>query len=153
MLHLRQSHRNKTNKKSKAKNFLLVENLKGGKKMPELVHVLKAKLKAKITSVDSNAEECLEIAGALFLELGLMRSQTVSISNLTKEKQFDTFVIPIGDDIYSGNTEGIILKGKAPKYGEPGDELVIKAYSLVDPTEYEPIGSKKHQPKIIETDD
>ena len=121
--------------------------------MLERVHVLKAKLKAKITSVDSSAEECLEIAGALFLELGLMRYQTVSISNLTKEKQFETFVFPIDDDIHSGITEGISLNGEAAKYGEAGDELVIKAYSLVDPTEYEPIGSKNHQPKIIETDD
>ena len=121
--------------------------------MLERVHVLKAKLKAKITSVDSSAEECLKIAGALFLELGLMRYQTVSISNLTKEKQFETFVFPIDDDIHSGITEGISLNGEAAKYGEVGDELVIKAYSLVDPTEYEPIGSKNHQPKIIETDD
>ena len=121
--------------------------------MAERVHVLKAKLKAKITSVDSNAEECLEIAGALFLELGLMGFQKVSVSNLTKEKQFETFVIPIGDDIYSGDTKGIILKGNAAKYGETGDELIIKAFSSLDPTEYDPIGSKRHQPKIVEIDD
>jgi aspartate 1-decarboxylase len=81
-----------------------------------------------------------------------LRFQKVSISNLTKEIQFETFVFPIGDDIYSGTTEGIILKGKASKYGEAGDELVIKAYSLMDRDDFDK-GPGKYQPNIVEIDD
>ena len=121
--------------------------------MPELVHVLKAKLKAKITSVDSNAEECLKLGGALFIELGLLRFQKVSVSNLTKEIQFETFVFPIGDDIHSGITEGISLNGEAAKYGEVGDELVIKAYSLMERDDSDITGPAKYTPNIVEIDD
>lgn len=120
--------------------------------MEELVPVLKAKLKTKLTSVDSGAEECLKIPGKLFGSLGLVRFQKVSVSNLTREKQFETFLFPIGDDMNSEITGEMSINGEAAKHCEAGDEIIMKAYSLMDFQAFDPDGFRKYQPGIVEID-
>jgi len=94
----------------------------------------------------------LKIPGQLLNRLGLVKFQKVLVSNLTRAKQFETFLFPIDDDMNSEITGEMSINGEAAKHCEVGDEITMKAYSLMDFQAFDPGGIRKYQPGIVEID-
>ena len=93
------------------------------------VQLLRAKLKARVTSVNTDAPGCLGIIG-MGVNVPFGRFEKVTVLNLTTRNRFDTFVYYPGEEntAEENAVKHISLNGDAAKYGNAGDDLIIESF-------------------------
>lgn len=103
---------------------------------------LRAKIhKATITDANLEYEGSITIDTALLKAADIKPYEQVAISNLNNGERFDTYVIP-------GRKGEMCLNGPTARKGQPGDKIIVFAYSWLDESEM-----KDFEPKIIRVDE
>jgi aspartate 1-decarboxylase len=82
----------------------------------------------RITDKNLRYEGSIAIDTRLLKLAGIAPSEQVQVVNVATGARFETYVI-------AGGPGDIKLNGGAARLGEVGDELIIIAYALMDPTE------------------
>ncbi|MGD8352128.1 MAG: aspartate 1-decarboxylase [Nitrospirota bacterium] len=102
---------------------------------------LRAKIhRATITDANLEYEGSITIDSALLGAADIRPYEQVAISNLNNGERFDTYVIPGGDG-------EMCLNGPTARKGQPGDKIIVFAYSWLDEAEM-----KGFEPKVIKVD-
>ncbi len=108
------------------------------------LRVLKGKIhRARVTAADLNYEGSIEIDSSLLDAAGILPYEQVDIWSLTSGDRFSTYALPAprGSSI-------VALNGAAARKAQPGDEIIIASFALVN--EKEAHGWK---PKVVFVDE
>lgn len=107
------------------------------------IKMLKSKIhRATVTDTNLNYEGSISIDKDLMDKANIVSNQAVNIFNINNGKRFETYVIE-GEK----NSGMIGLNGAAARLAEPGDLIIIAAYSWVEEREIE-----KFVTKIVHVD-
>ncbi len=107
------------------------------------IKMLKSKIhRATVTDTNLNYEGSISIDKDLMDKAKIVRNQAVNIFNINNGERFETYVIE-GEK----NSGMIGLNGAAARLAEPGDLIIIAAYSWVEEKEVE-----KFTTKIVHVD-
>src|SRR5437764_13286068 len=93
--------------------------------------MLKGKIhRARLTGADINYEGSIEIDSSLMEAAGIIPFEQVAIWNITNGERFSTYALsaPRG----SGT---VAVNGAAARRGQPGDEVIITAFSCMSAKE------------------
>jgi aspartate 1-decarboxylase len=95
------------------------------------IKMLKSKIhRAIVTDTNLNYEGSISIDKDLMDKAGIVSNQAVNIFNINNGERFETYVIEGGK-----NSGTIGLNGAAARLAEPGDLIIIAAYSWVEEKE------------------
>ncbi len=106
--------------------------------------VLKGKIhRARVTAADLNYEGSIEIDSSLLDAAGILPYEQVDIWSLTSGDRFSTYALP------AQRGSGIIaLNGAAARKVQPGDEIIIAAFAVVNEKE-----AQAWKPKVVLVDE
>ena len=108
------------------------------------LRMLKGKIhRATVTGADLNYEGSIEIDSSLMEAAGIVPFEQVDIWSITTGDRFSTYALP------AEKRSGIIaLNGAAARRVQPGDEIIIAAFAIVDEKE-----TKHWKPKVVFVDE
>lgn len=108
------------------------------------LRVLKGKIhRARVTAADLNYEGSIEIDSSLLDAAGILPYEQVDIWSLTSGDRFSTYALP------AQRGSGIIaLNGAAARRVQPGDEIIIAAFAVVNEKE-----AQAWKPKVVLVDE
>lgn len=108
------------------------------------ISVLKGKIhRATVTAAELNYVGSITIDSTLMEAVGIYEYEKVQVVNLQNGSRIETYVIKGEAD------SGVIcLNGAAAHHFLPDDKVIIMAYALMTPEEYE-----NHLPQVILVDD
>jgi len=105
--------------------------------------MLKSKLhQATVTDADMEYEGSIAIDAALMREVDLQPFEKVLVANMATGSRFETYVIPGAE-----GTGEISLNGATARLGQPGDRLIIFAFTQIPASE-----AAGFRPKIARLD-
>ncbi len=108
------------------------------------VEMMKGKIhRATVTGANLNYVGSITIDPTLMEAAGILENEKVQIVNNNNGARLETYVIPGEKD------SGIIsLNGAAARLVQPGDIIIIIAYTWMETKE-----AKEHHPKVVFVDD
>lgn len=108
-----------------------------------ILQMLKGKIhKATVTQAELNYMGSITIDKTLMEAAGIIENEKVQIVNNNNGARLETYVIP------GERNSGIIcLNGAAARLVQPGDEVIIICYALINETE-----AKEYKPKVVFVD-
>ncbi len=106
--------------------------------------MLKGKIhRARVTAALMDYEGSIEVDTFLLDAAGIRKFEEVHIWNLTNGERFTTYALP------ARRGSGIVaVNGAAARKVQPGDEVIISAFGLVDEQE-----AKDWNPRIVLVDE
>ena len=108
------------------------------------LRMLKGKIhRATVTGADLDYEGSIEIDSSLMDAAGILPFEQVDIWSLTTGERFSTYALPA--EKHSGI---IALNGAAARKVQPGDEIIIAAFVLVNEKE-----ALHWKPKVVFVDE
>ena len=108
------------------------------------LRMLKGKIhRATVTGADLDYEGSIEIDSSLMDAAGILPFEQVDIWSLTTGDRFSTYALPA--EKHSGI---IALNGAAARKVQPGDEIIIAAFVLVNEKE-----ALRWKPKVVFVDE
>jgi aspartate 1-decarboxylase len=101
---------------------------------------LQAKIRDIVITGANTAYEGSITLDANYLEkAGILENEAVDVLNVSNGARFTTYAIP------GKRGSGIVeLNGPAARLGEPGDEVMVLAYAMLEPHEI-----KNHKPVMV----
>jgi len=106
--------------------------------------VCKSKLhRVKLTETNLNYEGSIEIDADLLGKSDILPNEIVLVANLNTGVRFETYVMR-GEP----GTGVVRLNGAAARLGEPGDELIVISYGLIDS-----VDARTFEPKVVLVDE
>ena len=105
-----------------------------------ILNMLKGKIhRARVTQAELNYMGSITIDKTLMEAAGIIENEKVQIVDNNNGARLETYVIPGKRD------SGIIcLNGAAARLVQPGDEVIIIAYAMMDEKE-----AKSYKPKVV----
>ena len=105
-----------------------------------ILNMLKGKIhRARVTQAELNYMGSITIDKTLMEAAGIIENEKVQIVDNNNGARLETYVIPGKRD------SGIIcLNGAAARLVQPGDEVIIIAYAMMDEQE-----AKSYKPKVV----
>ena len=105
-----------------------------------ILNMLKGKIhRARVTQAELNYMGSITIDKTLMEAAGIIENEKVQIVDNNNGARLETYVIPGKRD------SGIIcLNGAAARLVQPGDEVIIIAYAMMDEKE-----AKAYKPKVV----
>ena len=105
-----------------------------------ILNILKGKIhRARVTQAELNYMGSITIDKTLMEAAGIIENEKVQIVDNNNGARLETYVIPGKRD------SGIIcLNGAAARLVQPGDEVIIIAYAMMDEKE-----AKAYKPKVV----
>jgi len=109
-----------------------------------LVKLLKSKLhRGRVTETRLHYPGSIEIDQALMETSGILPYESVLVANLNNGSRLETYAVPA--EAGSGK---IVVLGAAAQLAEPGDIVIIMAFSFCTPDE-----AAEHKPRVLVLDE
>lgn len=98
--------------------------------------MLRAKLhRLTVTQCDINYEGSITLDDALLKAADILPGERVQVVNINNGERFETYTL-------SGKSGQVCLNGAAARLADPGDRIIVIAYSVVEEKEIKDLKSK-----------